>query len=95
VRVRLTPQAQTDVEGIAAYLQARNPFGAQRVEAALQDALVLISRYPEIGPITRLSVRRLALPRYPYLIFYRVDEPAEAVSILAIRHAARKPPVPS
>ncbi|WP_457106964.1 type II toxin-antitoxin system RelE/ParE family toxin [Methylobacterium sp. P5_C11] len=91
MRLRLTPQALADVETIATYLESRNPLGAQRVEAAIQDALILIGRYPEIGSIGRQRVRRLALPRYPYLIFYRVDEPADVIAILAIRHAARKP----
>jgi toxin ParE1/3/4 len=91
VRLRLTPQALADVEAVAAYLEVRNPLGARRVEAAIQDALVLIGRYPEIGPLGRQRVRRLALPRYPYLIFYRVDERADTIAILAVRHAARKP----
>jgi toxin ParE1/3/4 len=91
VRLRLTPQALADVESVAAYLEARNPLGARRVETAIQDALILIGRYPEIGAMGRRRVRRLALPRYPYLIFYRVDEPTDAIANLAVRHAARKP----
>jgi plasmid stabilization system protein ParE len=91
MRLRLTPQAQSDVEAIAAYLEARNPRGALHVETAIQAALVLIGRYPEIGPMGRRRVRRFALPRYPYLIFYRLDASADAIAILAIRHASRKP----
>ncbi|MCJ2118388.1 type II toxin-antitoxin system RelE/ParE family toxin [Methylobacterium sp. J-001] len=52
---------------------------------------MLIGRYPEIGPMGRRRVRRFALPRYPYLIFYRLDASADAIAILAIRHASRKP----
>lgn len=91
MRLRLTPQAQSDVESIAAYLEARNPRGARQVETAIQAALVLIGRYPEIDPMGRRRVRRFALPRYPYLIFYRLDASADAIAILAIRHASRKP----
>ncbi|MCJ2125595.1 type II toxin-antitoxin system RelE/ParE family toxin [Methylobacterium sp. J-077] len=65
------------------------------VETAIQAALVLIGRYPEIGPMRRRRVRRFALPRYPYLIFYRLDASADAIAILAIRHASRKPGGPS
>ncbi len=90
MRLRLTPQALADVDAVAAYLGARNPLGARRVEVAIQDAPIPIGRYPEIGPMGCQRVRRLALPRYPELIFYRVDEPADAVAILAVRHAARK-----
>ena len=91
MRIRLTPQAKADAEEIAAYLEPRSPEGAQRVEEAIQEALALIARYPEIGHERQQRVRRFALPRYPYLIFYRVDEPSDAVEVFAIRHAARRP----
>ena len=32
----------------------------------------------------------LPVGRYPYLIFYEIDEAAKAVDILYIRHASRK-----
>jgi plasmid stabilization system protein ParE len=33
----------------------------------------------------------LAIVRYPYLVFYSVDEAAKEVHILRIRHGARDP----
>jgi plasmid stabilization system protein ParE len=34
-------------------------------------------------------VRKIAARRYPYLIYYRADEVAGEIVILAIRHSAR------
>jgi plasmid stabilization system protein ParE len=95
VTIRLTRQAETDIENIAGYLIPRSPQGAMRVEAAIQEALALIARYPAVGHERRQRVRRFALPRYPYLIFYRMNEVDNAIEVLAIRHAARKPEDPS
>lgn len=91
MRLRLTPRAEADLEGISAYLEPRSPQGAQRVENALRNALILLTQYPEAGQLREQRVRRFPLARYPYLIFYRLDEAAETIEVLTIRHAARQP----
>jgi toxin ParE1/3/4 len=90
VRLRLTLRAEADLQGIAAYLNARNPQAALRVEGELRAAFALLAAHPGAGPLRGGGVRRFALPRYPYLIFFRVDLKDEAISILTIRHAARR-----
>ncbi|GJE61161.1 type II toxin-antitoxin system RelE/ParE family toxin [Methylobacterium trifolii] len=90
MKLRLTPRAENDLFEIAAYLVARNPQAARRVEDALQDGFALIATYPHVGHVLREGVRRLALPRYPYLIFYGVREADDAVDVFAVRHAARR-----
>jgi len=35
-------------------------------------------------------VRKLVTRRYPYLVYYRLDEAAEEIIILAIQHPARE-----
>jgi len=51
----------------------------------------LIEEHPEAAQemIGRPGVRRAPLIRYPYLIYYTID--ADEVTILRIRHAARRP----
>ncbi|GJD95255.1 hypothetical protein OCOJLMKI_2466 [Methylobacterium iners] len=75
---------------IASYLVVRNPHGAKRVEEALQEAFDLIASYPEVGRKLGDGVRRFALPRYPYLIFYRIREAGDEVDVFTVRHAARR-----
>lgn len=36
------------------------------------------------------KLRRFAIPRLPYLVFYLVDEGADTVRIVTIRHSARR-----
>ena len=91
MRLRLTLQAEADVDHIAAYIHARNPAAARNVEAELKAAFRLIQTNPYVGRETRRGVRRFVLPRYPYLIFYSVNEVADEVSVFSVRHGARRP----
>jgi len=51
-----------------------------------------IERFPYSSRATKKpGVRVAPLTRYPYLIFYSVDENNEQVHILRIRHDAREP----
>jgi plasmid stabilization system protein ParE len=36
------------------------------------------------------GVRRLVTRRYPYLVYYEIDDGTDEVAILAIRHPARE-----
>ncbi|WP_375461494.1 type II toxin-antitoxin system RelE/ParE family toxin [uncultured Enterovirga sp.] len=64
---------------------------ARRVEAQLQAAFRLLEAFPFAGQERREGVRRYALTRYPYVIFYGLDATAGEVRVFTIRHAARRP----
>lgn len=91
MRVRLTRRALGDLEEIATSLQAHNPAAALRVAAGLQRALQLLAAHPQAGRMLVGGRRRFALPRYPYLIFYHLDEAAQSVDVITIRHGGRTP----
>nr|WP_246102187.1 type II toxin-antitoxin system RelE/ParE family toxin [Methylobacterium terricola] len=71
-------------------LHARNPGAALRVERRLQAALRPVSAYPGIGERKQHDGRRFAVPRCPSLIFSGIDLALNEVSVLTIRHAARR-----
>jgi len=90
VIVRFAPRAAADLAAIVDYLVAVSPEGSRSVAASLQEAIRIIADHPFGG---RKTARPLLLvkivPRYPYKIFYRVRN--DAVEIVHIRHAARRP----
>jgi len=89
VSVTYTPEALADLDNLLDYLADKNPHAQMRVRARLKSCLELLERYPQIGQTTsRISVRRMVVSPYPYLIFYKMME--NEVVILAFRHAARK-----
>jgi plasmid stabilization system protein ParE len=48
-----------------------------------------ILRTPELYPVVHRNIRRAILRRFPYEVFYVIDEPR--ISILAIFHSKRDP----
>ena len=90
MRLRYTIPALADLEAILDYVAGQSPRSATRVHARIQRMASLLPSFPNIGVRTNdPTIRRLATPPYPYLIFYeRTDE---EVIVHAIRHAARNP----
>jgi toxin ParE1/3/4 len=91
VRLRYTARAITDLTEIADYLAPRSPIGAARVRAAILVTLQTIVDLANAGrPQTTDSVRKIAVRRYPYLIYDRVDDDAAELIVLTVQHGARR-----
>jgi toxin ParE1/3/4 len=91
MKLRFTPRAAQDIAAIADYIRARNPGAAQRVRGAILHSLQTLVLFPQVGRAQAVEgVRKLVTRRYPYLVYYRVDEAAEEIIILTIQHPARE-----
>ena len=90
MRVRYTPRAFADREAIFEYLNQRDPRAARKVKAFIADKIESLGHSPRRARFVKdLGVHALWLGRYPYIIHYRVS--GEVVSIIHIRHGARRP----
>lgn len=92
MKLRFTLRAAADIAEVADYLRARNPAAARRVRASLYDSLKLLVLFPHIGrrQVTE-GVRKLVTRRYRYLVYYTIDEAADEIVILSVRHPSRRP----
>jgi plasmid stabilization system protein ParE len=91
MRLRFTPRAAEDIAAIADYLDVNSPAGAQHVRAAILQSLQSLLLFPNSDRVqAEDGVRKLITRKYPYLIYYTVDEVAEEIAILTIQHAARE-----
>jgi plasmid stabilization system protein ParE len=87
-RVEWTDQALEEVDLIVSYLELFNPVAAVRISArvfALGDSLVA---FPNRGRPVEDGLRELTTVP-PYILRYETD--GETVSILSVRHGARRP----
>jgi plasmid stabilization system protein ParE len=91
MRIRLAPQAQTDLDEIWLYVASNSgsPETATRHIDSIARGFGLLAKFPLIGrsleTSKRPSVRTLAIRKY--IVFYR---PADGeIRILRIIHAAR------
>ena len=91
MKLRFTPRAVQDLADLADTIHARNPNAARHVRAAILQSLQNLVLFPYVGrPQTVAGVRKLITRKYPYLVYYTVDEPGEEIVILTIHHPSRK-----
>jgi toxin ParE1/3/4 len=91
MKLRFTPQATQDLAAIADYIRERNAFAAQEVRAAILHSLQNLVLFPRVGRAQTVEgVRKLITRRYPYLVYYSVDEKSEEIVVLAIQHPAQE-----
>jgi toxin ParE1/3/4 len=89
MKVRLTPQARSDLELISKFLFERSPSGATNVLSAIHNALNLLAEHPYAAQKTEhQDIRAAVVRRYPYRIFYVVS--ADEIEVLHIRHTSRR-----
>ena len=91
MKLRFTRRAVANIVEITAYIRERNPAAAQRVRAAIYDSLQNLILFPHIGRRQNTGgVRKLVTRKYAYLVYYIVDEQAEEIVILNVKHSAQR-----
>jgi len=91
MRLRFTPRAIENLNEVAEHVESRSPIAAERVISAIHASLQNLLIFPYSGRLLRVSeIRRLVTARYPYLVYYYVDEFAGEVVILNVKHPARE-----
>ncbi len=91
MRIRLTPEARTDVAEAHLWYRQRGPGLDRRFLDSVEACVDSISEHPERGAVVEGTVRRLLLRGFPYGVFYALY-PNEAV-VIACLHGARNPQV--
>ena len=90
MKLRFTRQARQDLQDIAEHIREHNPDAAIRVRVFIIASLRTLVLFPRIGRRQKTAgVRKLVTRRYPYLVYYLIDETQEEIVILTIRHPAR------
>lgn len=92
MKVHFTDQAADDLETITAHLVVRSPVGARNVQRAMLSTFTQLADFPYLGrEQTTPTLRKIGVPRYPYNVYYTVDDEAQEVIIIAVRHTSRAP----
>ncbi|WP_083925375.1 type II toxin-antitoxin system RelE/ParE family toxin [Flexithrix dorotheae] len=55
----------------------------------LEEAKVLLESNPELYRKVEAEIRKMSLKKFPYALFYEIDEPAREVGIIAVLHHKR------
>lgn len=90
--VALTERAELDLEQTVAFLAQKNPSAAERLGFALVETIFGLVHLPHRGLAVpgRPGYRRVLHPPW-FLIFYRLDDTAQAVEIVRVWDARQDP----
>jgi len=88
-RLRLTPEAELDLDKAHSWYQAQAPDLGADFLGAVNVCIAAIRRHPEAYQLVDPTMRRALVRRFPYAVFYEVG-PSEIV-VYAVFHGARNP----
>jgi toxin ParE1/3/4 len=91
LKVVFRPAARAEFDGAALWYEDRQPGLGARFVAEIQYAVELASRHPERHPIKHEQIRCLRARRFPYSIYYLVEQ--DRIVVLAVFHARRDPAI--
>jgi plasmid stabilization system protein ParE len=75
MRIRWTPHAAADMEGISRYLAENYPNYRHRTMRKLFDTIASLKQWPHRGrPGREVGTREILFPPTPYVAVYRVRE---------------------
>ena len=91
--VHITPAAATQLRAAEAWWRANRRAAPNAIREELDRALTLIASRPTLGSHARSvaiqDVRRIALPRVGYYVYYHVIGDPPLVEIVAFWHVRR------
>ncbi|MEH2038073.1 type II toxin-antitoxin system RelE/ParE family toxin [Nostoc sp.] len=85
-----TPRASKELDAAIAYYEAQKVGLGLDLLSEVEKVILKIQQNPNLGTPHKIEgIRRYAIQRFPYLIFYTVLE--EVIWVIAIAHSKRKP----
>jgi len=88
-RVKFRKLAEADLNTVFKWYEHQRPGLGREFFAAFEEALSVISRFPETFPVKYENVRIYSLKQFPYSIYYRVF--SKWITVLAVYHQHRNP----
>lgn len=89
LEVRLRPEVEQDLSDAAVWYEEQLPGLGHRFLDEVQVALSAIAATPVMHPIVHRNTRRALIHRFPFGVYYQVDN--AAIVVLAIMHGSRDP----
>ena len=93
--VVISPLASRDLDQIHDHIHRDSPQNAASVILEMMLAIDGLAEFPHrfrVSSQIRSRGEVRVMPIWPYLLYYRIMEPQQAVRVITIRHGARRQP---
>jgi toxin ParE1/3/4 len=92
MRVRVSRDAQADLQAIRSVIEDDNPAAFERLAGAIEASLCLLADFPMLGRTGRVEgTRELAVPNTPFIVVYTLPD-AIHLDVERILHGRRRYP---
>jgi len=89
LEISIRPEAELDLTDAAQWYESQQPgLGHQFLDEALA-IFSAISASPQTWQIAHRNTRRALLHRFPFGIYYRIEQ--DAIVVVAVMHGSRNP----
>jgi plasmid stabilization system protein ParE len=88
-RIIFKPEAKADLADACDWYEQRDAGLGTEFMRAVDSCVHQIERQPEMYPMVHKNVRQALTRRFPYSIFYLVEE--DTIYVVSIFHASRDP----
>jgi toxin ParE1/3/4 len=88
-QVIIRPEAEADLAEAFTWYEEQRPGLGQDLLLSVEAGLAMIAENPQAFPVVHKTVRRALIQRFPYGVFYVVEE--FDIVVLAVFHARRNP----
>jgi toxin ParE1/3/4 len=89
LQILLRPDAEADLTEARDWYEARHEGLGDEFLTCVEAAIARAARVPDENPRVHGEVRRALIRRFPYGVFYLVEE--GVLLVLAVAHVRRKP----
>ena len=89
LQIYIRSEAETDLDDAAVWYQTQLAGLGYEFLDEIKKTLQVMADNPEIFQVIYKDVHRAVVQRFPFVIYYQVEE--ETIVVLAIIHASRNP----
>lgn len=90
-RIFITPAALLDLEEAVEYYNSKADKLGDKLAVLVDNSLLQIANLPTAYGYRYKDVRGKFLKRFPYLILFRIDEPAKTIQVVRIFNTYQNP----
>lgn len=91
--IKLLPIVHVDLRNAKKWCHAKNPILAEEFKAEVNKEIEYIGEYPEHYQRKHKELRQSLVTRFPYAIFYLVDEEQKRIIVFGVLHIHRNPEI--
>lgn len=86
-------EAEKDLDDAFCWYELQVKGLGRKFISCIEDALQFIRKYPNASPEVYKNIRRRVTPKFPFGVYYLLDEDFKLIRVIAFLHFKRGPKI--